>query len=118
MDTILIEKLEFYGYHGASEEEQAIGHRYAADVELGFDTAPAGRSDALWDTVNYAAVAQRILEIGTSRQFRLLEALAAALVEAILAEFPVESVRLTVRKPHPPLPAIAASVGVTIERRR
>ena len=118
MDTIQISQLEFYGYHGASDEEQAIGHRYAVDVELSFDTTKAGASDALSDTVNYADVAQRILEIGTSRQFRLLEALAAALSDAILAEFPVELVRLTVHKLHPPMPAIANSVGVSIERRR
>jgi 7,8-dihydroneopterin aldolase/epimerase/oxygenase len=118
VDTILIEQLEFYAYHGASDEEQFIGHRYAVDVELGIDISQAGRTDALADTVNYGEVAQRILEIGTSRQFRLLEALAATLAEAILSEFPVESVHLRVRKLHPPMPAIAASVGVVIERRR
>jgi dihydroneopterin aldolase len=118
MDTILIEQLEFYAYHGASDEEQAIGHRYAVDVELRVDTEKAGRTDRLDDTVNYSSVTKRIVDIGTARQFRLLEALAATLAEAILAEFAVESVRLRVRKLHPPMQAIAVSVGVTIERSR
>ena len=118
MDTILIEQLEFYAYHGASDEEQTVGHRYAVDVELGVDTSIAGRTDSLSDTVNYAKVTHRIVEIGTSSQFRLLEALAAALTNAILNEFPGDAVRLRVRKLHPPMAAIAASVGVTIERRR
>lgn len=118
MDTILIEQIEFYAYHGASDEEQAIGHRYAVDAKLGFDTRSAGASDRLDDTVNYSHVARRIAEIGTNRQFRLLEALASVIADAILSEFPVESIQLTIRKLHPPMSTIAAAVGVTIERHR
>lgn len=118
MDKILVEQIEFYGYHGASDAEQSVGHRYAVDVELRMDTRPAGRSDDLRDTVNYSSVAKRIVAIGTGEQFRLLEALAARLAEAILSEFPVESVRLRVRKISPPMNVIAATVGVEIERNR
>jgi len=116
VDTILIEQIEFYAHHGASDEEQTIGHRYAADVELRLDTSKAGRSDALKDTVDYGAVADRVIKVGTSRKFRLLEALAEATADALLRDFPVESVLLTVRKLNPPVPHVVASAGVTIER--
>ena len=118
MDTIRVEQIEFYAYHGASDEEQTIGHRYAVDVELRLDTSVAGRTDDLGDTVNYAEVTQRIVEIGSTHRYRLLEALASKLADAILSEFAVDSVRLSVKKLHPPMPAIANSVGVTIERSR
>ena len=118
MDTIFIEQIEFYAYHGASDEEQTIGHRYAVDAEIEVDARKAGRSDDLADTVNYAEVARRIVDVGTSRQFRLLEALAAAMADAILGEFPVYRVRLRLEKLHPPMPVIAASVGIEIERDR
>lgn len=118
MDTIFVEAIEFYAYHGASDEEQNVGHRYAVDVELTFDTRRAGRSDDLNDTVNYSRVAKRIVAIGTQEQYRLLEALAARLAETILSEFPVEAVRLRVKKMTPPMNVIARAVGVEIYRQR
>lgn len=117
-DTIFVEAIEFYGYHGASDEEQSVGHRYAVDVTFTLDTRTAGRTDDLTATINYSHVAKRIVAIGTSEQFRLLEALAARLAEALLAEFPMDSVRLRVRKIRPPMNVIAQAVGVEIERRR
>jgi dihydroneopterin aldolase len=118
LDTIFVEAIEFYAYHGASDEEQNVGHRYAVDVELTFDTRRAGRSDDLNDTVNYSRVAKRIVAIGTQEQYRLLEALAARLAETILSEFPVEAVRLRVKKMTPPMNVIARAVGVEIYRQR
>ncbi len=117
-DTIFIEQLEFYAYHGASDEEQTVGHRYSVDVSLKVDTRTAGHSDNLADTVNYSRVAKRVVAIGTSEQFRLLEALAQRLADVILDEFPVQSVQLRVRKIRPPMNVIADAVGVEIERER
>ena len=110
--------LGFYGYHGASDEEQSVGHRYAVDVEYQIDTRPAGRSDDLAETVSYSQVAKRVIAIGTVQKFRLVEALAAAIAEALLAEFPIAAVKLRVKKIRPPMNVIAAAVGVEIERRR
>lgn len=118
MDTIFIEQIEFYGYHGASDEEQSVGHRYSVDVELRYDVRQAGKTDRLDDTVNYSRVAKRVAALGASEQFRLLEALAEKIAVVILGEFPVDSVRLRVRKIRPPMNVIAAAVGVEIERAR
>lgn len=118
-DSILITGLEFYAYHGASDQEQTVGHRYQVDVRLTVDTRLAGGSDRLTDTVNYSRVAKRLLEVGTQEQYRLLEALAARMVAAVFADFPaVEGITLQVRKMVPPMNAILASVGVEITRNR
>jgi 7,8-dihydroneopterin aldolase/epimerase/oxygenase len=117
LDTIFVEHIEFYGYHGASDEEQSVGHRYAVDVELRVDTRKAGATDNLEDTVNYSSVSKRLVSVGTSEQFRLIEALANRMAKVVLDEFPVESVKLRVKKVRPPMNAIAAAVGVEIERR-
>jgi dihydroneopterin aldolase len=118
-DQIVINGLEFYGYHGASDQEQSVGHRYFVDVKLSVDTSAAGRSDRLSDTVSYSRVARRLIEIGTQRQFRLLEALAAQMADVILEEFPlVQAVHLRVQKMCPPMNAIVASVGVEVTRSR
>lgn len=118
-DAILITGLEFYAYHGASDQEQTVGHRYRVDARLEVDTRPAARSDRLSDTVNYSRVAKRIVQIGTDEQYRLLEALAQRMADVIFADFPpVQAVELRVQKMCPPMNAIVASVGVEITRRR
>jgi dihydroneopterin aldolase len=118
-DQIVINGLEFYGYHGASDQEQTVGHRYFIDVRLAVDTRAAGLSDRLGDTVSYSKVARRLIDIGTQRQFRLLEALAAHMVQVVFDEFPlVRAVHLRVQKMCPPMNAIVASVGVEITRSR
>ncbi len=118
-DLILIEGLEFYGFHGVPDEEQAVGHRYAVDVRLQVDLRVAGETDRVGDTVNYAAVARTVLRIGTGKQYRLLERLGAQMADAILEEYAlVHAVTLRVRKLYPPMKAIVASVGVEISRTR
>lgn len=118
-DSILISGLEFYGYHGASDQEQTVGHRYQVDVRLTVDTRAAGASDRLSDTVNYSRVAKRLLEVGTQEQYRLLETLAARMAAGVFADFPaVEALTLRVQKMVPPMNAIVAAVGVEITRNR
>ena len=119
MDRIIVEAIEFYGYHGAFYEEQVVGHRYSVDAELRTDTQGAAASDSLPDTVNYAEVSRRIVEIGTREQYRLLEALAERMAAVVLKEYPaVESIRLRVCKERPPMETIASRVCVEIERAR
>lgn len=118
-DAILITALEFYAYHGASDEEQVVGHRYSLDIRLTVDCRPAAASDSVADTVNYAEVAALLLEVGTSAQYRLLERLSDRMLSAVFARFPiVQEAALRLQKISPPLPAIAASVGVEISRSR
>lgn len=118
MDTILIEGITFHAYHGASDEEQAVGHRYSVDVVLEYDIRAAAQSDDLAQTVNYSAVAKRVLAIGTENQFRLIETLAERIAADILQRFPVSAVEVTVRKLLPPMKVAAQATGVRIRRTR
>jgi len=117
-DTIHIKGIEFYGYHGDLPEERKLGQRYRVDVDLAFDCAPAGRSDRIEETLDYAAVAKRIDEIGRTERFHLLEALAERIAESLLEEFTPLAVQVRVTKPHPPIPLSIREVGVTIHRTR
>lgn len=119
LDTILIEGLEFYGFHGVPDAEQAVGHRYSLDVYLSVDVRQAAASDNVGDTVNYAEVAKMLIALGTQTQSRLLEHLAERMIRAILERYTrVQAVTLCLRKLFPPMNAIAASVGVKITRQR
>ncbi len=116
-DKVLLGDLEFYGHCGVSPEEREVGGRYAVDVELTFDLRPAGQSDDLSKTVNYAALYKLLRGIGEGERFQLLEALAERMAQAVLANFPVEDVRITLRKLAPPMAGFTGFAGVEIVRR-
>jgi dihydroneopterin aldolase len=82
------------------------------------DTSVAARTDHLADTISYSRVARRIVEVGTKERVRLIETLAQRMADAVLSDFPVEAVRIRLRKVRPPTDVIAAAAGVEIERRR
>lgn len=115
---IIIERLEFYGRCGVTEEERRKPQLLAVDLELDAAVEPAGLSDRLNDTIDYARVADRVVALGTSRTCQLLETLAEQLVDMLFAEFPVTQLRIWIRKLHAPLAMVAGSVGVRFERRR
>ena len=117
-DAILIEGITFHAYHGASDEEQAVGHRYSVDVVLEYDVRVAAQSDDLSQTINYSAVAKRVLAIGTENRFRLIETLAERIAADILQNFPAFAVEVTVRKLLPPMRVPAQATGVKIRRVR
>jgi dihydroneopterin aldolase len=94
--TVELAGLEIFGHHGATEAEQELGGTLEFDVE--WDVDDAAVADDLEQTVDYVQVAASVREVSESRRFRLLEALAAAVAEAVLARFPVERVRVRVRK--------------------
>jgi dihydroneopterin aldolase len=88
--------LELFGHHGASEEERDRGQRFVYDVEL--EVGERGANDVLADAVDYREVAAALREVA-DRRFHLLEALATAIADALVARFPVEHVKVRVRKP-------------------
>lgn len=120
MDSIELGGLTFYGYHGALDEERRLGQRFVVGLRLALDLGPAGRSDDLARTVNYAAVAETVRQVVEGRPFRLIEALAEAIASAVLAAYrPVAGVEVRVEKPGAPVAAVpTAQVAVAISRQR
>ena len=117
-DRIFLEDVRFHGHHGVTGPEQAVGTWFSVDIEMAMDLASAAASDDLRATVDYGAVAARIVEIGTGQRVNLLERLAGVFAQAILADFPCEEVRVRVRKLGAPLGGVTATPGVEITRRR
>lgn len=99
MIAVELEGLEVFGRHGVEEEERREGQMFFYDVR--FEVSDAALSDRIEDAVDYRLVADCVREISEGRDFNLIEALAAAVADALLARFEVELVRVRVRKPHP-----------------
>jgi dihydroneopterin aldolase len=118
-DMIFVTGLLVHAHHGVMAHEEQVGQRFVIDLELAIDLAPAGRSDKLADTVSYSAIVEAATRAFTRQSFRLVEAAAAAVAEALIVAFPqVVSVRVTLHKPHAPIAAIFNDVGVSILRKR
>jgi dihydroneopterin aldolase len=117
-DKLLLDDVRFYGQHGTTKAEQAIGAWFSVDAELALDLTPAALSDDLGATVDYGQVAHRIVEIGTRNRVNLLERLAGLIAESLLREFPAETVRVRVRKLTAPLEGLVGTPGVELVRRR
>lgn len=117
-DHIVIERLEFRGRCGVTTEERTVPQPLAVDIELQHDPGDVEFADDVARTIDYAKVAQRIVEVGTRHDSCLLETMAERLLAMLFNEFPVERIKLWVRKLHPPITFVAGSVGITIERTR
>jgi dihydroneopterin aldolase len=113
--TIELEGLELRGFHGALDEEREQGQMFLFDVELLAHDAGV-RTDKLGDTVDYTQVAECVREISDRQRFNLIEALAAAVADALLERFPVARVRVRVRKPEVKLSAPVEWTAATVER--
>jgi dihydroneopterin aldolase len=117
MAVVELRGLEVFGYHGVNEHEQRDGQPFLYDVRL--EVGDAGASDRIEDAVDYREVAATIEELSGGRRFDLLEALAPAVADALLARFPqVEWVSVRVRKTRLRLPVEWSAVTVRREARR
>jgi dihydroneopterin aldolase len=118
-DLIFVSGLLVHAHHGVMAHEEKVGQRFVIDLELAIDLAPAAASDKLVDTVSYASIVETATRAFTARSYRLVEAAAGAIADAVLGAFArVISVKVTVHKPHAPIAAIFNDVGVTILRTR
>ncbi len=116
-DRLLLEGMEFYGYHGDIEAERALGGRIEVDVEVRADLSVAGRSDALEDTLDYVRCFQLVRDTVENRQYHLLEALAEAIAAVLLEQRHALGVRVRVAKT-PPVRGGFDRFAVVIERER
>ncbi len=118
-DSVFINGLVLHAYHGVMPHEAKVGQPFILDLVLDIDLASAAKSDKVADTVSYDAVAGIVSRTFTGKRYRLVEAAAGAVADAILQNFPkVTKVRVTVRKPHAPVAAVFEDVGVTLVRSR
>lgn len=117
MDKIILDGLEFYGYHGLLPQEQTLGQRFVVDVELSLDLRRAGLTDEPDDTVDYARVSEMVRAVVEGRPHKLIESLAEKVASVILEHFPVKEVMVRVKKPQAPLPFKFRWMAVEIRRK-
>ena len=108
--------LELQGRHGVLPEEREAGQRFLYDLWLG--VPEAALSDRIEDAVDYRDVVEVVRAVSDGHTFALLEALAAAVADALLERFPLERARVRVRKPDVRLDPPVEFSAATVERAR
>ena len=110
--------LRLLGRHGVGEHERQTAQPFELDLDVVLDTSRAASSDDVVDTVDYQTLIEGASSVVTGASFHLLEALAGAVADAVLADERVEQVTVSVRKLRPPVPFDIRSAGVRITRAR
>ena len=114
MDIVFINDLRIETIIGIYDWERKVRQTISLDLEMGADIRKSAATDAIEDTLNYKAVAKRLITFVGDSEYLLVETLAEKIAEIVITEFGVPWLKLTVHKPG----AVRGSrdVGVIIER--
>ncbi len=114
MDIIFLKKLEIETVIGIYDWEREIKQTVVLDIEMATDISKAAASDHIDDTLDYKAVAKRLIQFVGESEFGLVETLTEKIAEIIVTEFSVPWVKVVLNKRG----AIrgAEGVGIIIER--
>ena len=112
---IILKNCAFFAHHGVYEEESRLGQRFYVDAQLQVQPDGALEEDRIQGTVHYGEAFALIEKIVTGQTRKLIETLALDIARGICSEFPqVTHARITVRKPHAPVPGVLDHVEVTV----
>jgi dihydroneopterin aldolase len=117
-DVIEIRGLRLLGAHGVLGEEIVRPQPFEIDLDIETRLDGAGASDNLEETVDYGPIVDAVRDLVEGSHFALLESLARAIADIVLADRRVDAVTVGARKLRPPLAADVTTVGVRITRRR
>lgn len=114
MDIIYLNDLRIDTLVGVFDWERRIRQTLIFDIEMATDIRRAAETDDLQYTLDYGAVANRVIEYVSASEFQLVETLVERVAEIIREEFKVPWVRIRINKQG----AVKGvrDIGVLIER--
>jgi dihydroneopterin aldolase len=114
MDIVYIRDLKIETVIGIYDWEREIKQTVSLDLEMAHDIRRAAETDNIEDTLNYKAVAKRLISFIGDSEFLLVETMAEKCAAIVQKEFSVPWLKLRLSKPG----AVrgAQDVGVIIER--
>lgn len=111
MDKVFIEQLEVYCTIGVYTWEKEITQKLVLDLEMDYDTRPAGEQDEMSLALDYAAVSQQVTSLVSQQPIGLVETVAERVAQFLLSQFSLQRVKVRVTKPG----AVANARGVGVE---
>lgn len=118
LDTIALNNIRVYAYHGCLPEETKIGSDYRVDLSVDADLDLSSETDVLADTVDYVHL-NKIVKEEMSQPSKLLEHVAKRILDRIFSELTlVKASKVKVSKLNPPLGGDVEDVNITLSRTR
>jgi dihydroneopterin aldolase len=118
-NIIRIKKATFYGYHGVRSEEQSVGGKFEADVDIYTDFTDAAKKDSLHETIDYHKVYKFLYKMALEQKYYLIESLAMKIADELLINFKsIKKISVRIRKNNPPLGGVVDCVEVEVIKER
>jgi len=118
-NIIRIKRATFYGYHGVMSEEQSVGGKFEADLDMYTNFAEAAKKDSLHETIDYHKVYKVLYRLALEQKNYLIESVATKIADELLTKFEaIEKIAVRVRKNNPPLGGVVDCVEVEVIKER
>lgn len=118
VSKLRLKNMVFYGYHGVFDAERELGQRIEVDLELQAELGEAIRNDDFDVTLNYVDVYTVVKDIVEEGEFKLIEAMAGAILDQVWDAFDLKSLLVRVRKPQPPVGGIMEAAEFELFKER
>lgn len=114
-NIIRIKNASFYAYHGALQEEQDMGGKFEADVDIYTDFSEAALKDDLKLTINYHDVYKFINRLVHEKNYHLIESLATMIADELLKKYSgIDKIAVRVRKHSVPVGGVLDCVEAEV----
>jgi dihydroneopterin aldolase len=117
-DRIDLKGIEVYARHGVLASERERAQVFRIDVRAYTDLSIAGKTDDLFDTLDYSTLAMEVREVVGSESHRLIETVAARVSDVVMEHPQVTRSIVTIHKSDAPIDLVFEDVSVTVERVR
>jgi dihydroneopterin aldolase len=99
MDKIFLNDLKIDTIIGIYDWERHTQQTLTFDLEMDWDIHRAAETDDISNTLDYGAIAQKIVNFVKASDYQLIETLAEDLAQMLLNEFAIPKLKLTLSKP-------------------
>ena len=111
---ISVEGMEFFAFHGCTEDEKKVGIHFEVDVWIDVDVSVAADTDDINDALNYQIV-YKIVSEQMKQTSSLLEHVAGRIKKQLAATFPQsKNITIKISKMNPPLGGKVKRVSITV----
>lgn len=115
---IRLDGIRFRAKHGASRAERDLPQDFAVHLQVELPVTSLPRTDTRARVFDYDRLATLVVDAGTSASYKLLETLAARIIERILEDTPAIAVTVQVKKFGPPTSVSVDAVAIELTGRK
>lgn len=113
--TIEVNNIKLYGYHGCLDEEAMIGQNYSIDIAIRYDFTEAAKEDDLTKTISYVDLNLIAAEEMAIRA-KLIETVGLRILNRIKAlSSSIEGIKVKVIKHCPPINGDVENTAIILE---